>query len=98
MVSITVSKAWGNDIIGRIQVEACRCKENHVAIRVPINGFGLIGRLPFRNLMERSSEFEVVAIYGLSQIEMKVSLLKYDSVLGRFKGTVAHDEQSLIVN
>jgi glyceraldehyde 3-phosphate dehydrogenase len=69
-----------------------------VAIRVAINGFGRIGRLTFRKLIERSSEFEVVAINDLSKIDMNATLLKYDSVHGRFNGTVAHDESNLIVN
>jgi glyceraldehyde 3-phosphate dehydrogenase len=69
-----------------------------VAVRVAINGFGRIGRLTFRNLIERSGEFEVVAINDLSKIEMNATLLKYDSVHGRFKGEVSHDDQNLIVN
>ena len=69
-----------------------------MAIRIAINGFGRIGRLTFRNLLERSSEFEVVAINDLSKIDMNANLLKYDSVHGRFKGTVTHDEQNLVVN
>jgi len=69
-----------------------------VAIRVAINGFGRIGRLTFRNLLQRSSEFEVVAINDLSKIEMNATLLKYDSVHGRFPGTVTFDQQNLIVD
>lgn len=69
-----------------------------MAIRVGINGFGRIGRLTFRNLIERSSEFEVVAINDLTKIEMNATLLKYDSVHGRFDGTVSFDESNIIVN
>lgn len=69
-----------------------------MAIRIAINGFGRIGRLTFRNLLQRSSEFEVVAINDLSKIDMNATLLKYDSVHGRFAGTVTHDEQNLVVN
>ena len=69
-----------------------------MAIRVAINGFGRIGRLTFRKLIERASEFEVVAINDLSKIDMNATLLKYDSVHGRFNGTVTHDESNLIVN
>jgi glyceraldehyde 3-phosphate dehydrogenase len=69
-----------------------------VAVRVAINGFGRIGRLTFRNLIERSGEFEVVAVNDLSKIEMNATLLKYDSVHGRFKGEVSHDNENLIVN
>ena len=50
-----------------------------MAIRVAINGFGRIGRLTFRNLIERSDEFEVVAVNDLTNNEMLATLLKYDS-------------------
>jgi glyceraldehyde 3-phosphate dehydrogenase len=69
-----------------------------VAIRVAINGFGRIGRLTFRNLMERSDEFEVVGINDLTDNSMLATLLKYDSVHGRYPGTVGYDDENLIVN
>jgi glyceraldehyde 3-phosphate dehydrogenase len=69
-----------------------------VAIRVAINGFGRIGRLTFRNLHARSSEFEVVAINDLTDNQMLATLLKYDSTHRRFPGTVAHDTDHLIVD
>jgi glyceraldehyde 3-phosphate dehydrogenase len=69
-----------------------------VAIRIAINGFGRIGRLTFRILQERSSEFEVVAINDLTDNSMLATLLKYDSIHRRFPGTVACDDQHLIVN
>jgi glyceraldehyde 3-phosphate dehydrogenase len=69
-----------------------------VAIRVAINGFGRIGRLTFRNLMERSDEFDVVAVNDLTDNKMLATLLKYDSIHGRFPGTVEFDKENLIVN
>ncbi len=69
-----------------------------MAIRVAINGFGRIGRLTFRNLMERSSEFEVVGINDLTDNKMLAHLLKYDSTHRRFDGTVEHDDEHLVVN
>jgi glyceraldehyde 3-phosphate dehydrogenase len=69
-----------------------------VAIRVAINGFGRIGRLTFRNLHARSSEFEVVAINDLTDNQMLATLLKYDSTHRRFPGTVEHDAEHLIVD
>ncbi len=69
-----------------------------MAIRVGINGFGRIGRLVFRNLAARSSEFEVVGINDLTDNRTLATLLKYDSVHGRFSGTVDFDENNLIVN
>ena len=69
-----------------------------MAVRVGINGFGRIGRLVFRVMAEKPSEFEVVAINDLSDAKMLANLLKYDSVHGRFPGTVEAGEGSIIVN
>jgi glyceraldehyde 3-phosphate dehydrogenase len=69
-----------------------------VALRVGINGFGRIGRLVFRVMAERPSDFEVVAINDLSDPKHLAFLLKYDSVQGRFKGTVTSREKSIVVN
>src|SRR3954454_11718548 len=69
-----------------------------MAVRVGINGFGRIGRLVFRVLAERPQEFEVAAINDLSDAKHLALLLKYDSVHGLFRGTVAAGEKSLIVN
>ncbi len=67
-------------------------------IRVAINGFGRIGRLTFRNLHARSSEFEVVAINDLTDNKMLATLLKYDSTHGRFDGKVEYDAENLTVD
>ncbi len=69
-----------------------------MAIRIAINGFGRIGRLTFRNLLKRSSEFEVVAINDLTDNQMLATLLKYDSIHGRFDGTVTADDTHITVN
>lgn len=69
-----------------------------MAIKVAINGFGRIGRLTFRNLLTRSDEFEVVAINDLTDNRTLATLLKYDSIHGRFPGEVAYDDDNLIVN
>ena len=69
-----------------------------MALRVGINGFGRIGRLVYRVLAERPSDFEVVAINDLSDPKHLALLLKYDSVQGRFKGTVEAREKSIAVN
>lgn len=65
--------------------------------KIAINGFGRIGRLTFRNLIE-SDKVEIVAINDLTATDMLGHLLKYDSAHGRFNGTVEHTENSLIVN
>lgn len=69
-----------------------------MAVRVAINGFGRIGRLTFRNLIARGSEFEVVGINDLTDNNTLATLLKYDSTHRRFPGTVDHDEKHLVVN
>ncbi len=69
-----------------------------MAIKVAINGFGRIGRLTFRNLMERADEFEVVAVNDLTNNKMLATLLKYDSVHGRFPGEIDFDDNHLVVN
>ncbi len=66
-------------------------------IRVAINGFGRIGRLTFKTLLEREN-VEVVAINDLTDNATLAHLLKYDSVHGRFNGTVSADENSITVN
>jgi len=69
-----------------------------MAVRVGINGFGRIGRLVFRAMMASPQDFEVVAINDLSDAKHLALLLKYDSVHGRFKGTVEVAEGGLVVN
>jgi glyceraldehyde 3-phosphate dehydrogenase len=66
-------------------------------IRVAINGFGRIGRITFRKLMENDL-MEVVAINDLADTNTLAHLLKYDSVHGRFPGIVENNGDHLIVN
>lgn len=68
------------------------------AVKVGINGFGRIGRITFRALAARPEEFEVVAINDLGDPQKLALLLKYDSVQGRFPGTVEVEGNTLIVN
>jgi glyceraldehyde 3-phosphate dehydrogenase len=66
-------------------------------IKVAINGFGRIGRLSYRELLKKEN-VEVVALNDLTDTATLAHLLKYDSVHGRFPGTVSHDAENLIVN
>lgn len=68
-----------------------------MAIRVGINGFGRIGRLVFRVISGRD-DIEVVAINDLTDAATLAMMLKYDSVHGRFDGTVTAEGSSLKVN
>ncbi|MBH54501.1 MAG: type I glyceraldehyde-3-phosphate dehydrogenase [Opitutaceae bacterium] len=72
-----------------------------MVVNVGINGFGRIGRLVFRALVDQgllNNEFKVVAINDLVPAENLAYLLKYDSTQGRFNGTVEADGDSLVVN
>jgi len=66
-------------------------------IRVAINGFGRIGRLTFKALLAKPN-VEVVAINDLTSASTLAHLLKYDSVHGRFDGTVVAEDGFLVVN
>src|SRR5271165_1121237 len=80
-----------------------------MARKVGINGFGRIGRLVFRALVEQGllgKELDVVAVNDLVPADNLAYLLKYDSTQGRFKGTVqsrksspaAAEDDELVVN
>jgi glyceraldehyde 3-phosphate dehydrogenase len=66
-------------------------------IKVAINGFGRIGRLTLRAALHQSN-IEVVAVNDLTDSKTLAHLLKYDSVHGKFPGTVAVDGDHLVVN
>jgi len=68
-----------------------------MTVKVGINGFGRIGRLAFRKIME-NPELEVVAINDLTDTKMLAHLLKYDSSQGRFQGEVEVHEGYFLVN
>ena len=66
-------------------------------IKVGINGFGRIGRLTFRALLKKEN-IEVMAINDLTDSKTLAHLLKYDSVHGKFPGTVTVDGDYLVIN
>ena len=69
-----------------------------MAIKVGINGFGRIGRMVFRAAIKNFEDIEVVGINDLLDPDYLAYMLKYDSVHGRFNGTVEVDGTTLIVN
>ena len=71
-----------------------------MAIKIGINGFGRIGRNVFRILQqaENAGDFEVVGINDLISVDTIAHLLKYDSVMGRFDGTVEVEGSAIVVN
>ena len=70
-----------------------------MAIQVGINGFGRIGRVIFRILAERSEEFNLCGInLRNADIPHMVYMAKYDSIFGRFHGTLEAAEDGILVN
>ncbi|WP_374350287.1 type I glyceraldehyde-3-phosphate dehydrogenase [Limnohabitans sp.] len=69
-----------------------------MTIKIGINGFGRIGRNVLRSALQNFSDIEVVAINDLLEPDYLAYMLKYDSVHGRFKGEVAVEGNTLIVN
>ena len=68
-------------------------------VKVGINGFGRIGRNVFKSILNNySEEIEIVAINDLTDPATLAHLLKYDSLYGKFNGTVEATENSIIVN
>jgi glyceraldehyde 3-phosphate dehydrogenase len=69
-----------------------------MAVKVGINGFGRIGRNLFRAAHAAGADLDVVAVNDLTDAATLAHLLKYDSILGRFPGTVEHGDSSLTVD
>jgi len=68
-----------------------------MAIKVGINGFGRIGRLLYRAAIERKADIDFVAVNDLADAKTLAHLLKYDSVHGRFSGSVEVEDGNLVV-
>ncbi|MDH4070195.1 MAG: type I glyceraldehyde-3-phosphate dehydrogenase [Ignavibacteria bacterium] len=68
-----------------------------MAINVGINGFGRIGRLVFRRMLQKGG-FNVVGINDITNANTLAYLLRYDSVHGMYKGTVTHEDGALVVD
>ncbi len=69
-----------------------------MTIKLGINGFGRIGRMVFRAAVQNFDDIEVVGINDLLEPDYLAYMLNYDSVHGRFKGTVSVDGNTLVVN
>jgi glyceraldehyde 3-phosphate dehydrogenase len=69
-----------------------------MAIRVGINGFGRIGRMVFRAAVQDFSDIEIVGINDLLEPNYLAYMLQFDSVHGRFKGTISVEGNTLVVN
>ena len=69
-----------------------------MAVRVGINGFGRIGRNAFRAGMAASADIEWVAVNDVADAATLAHLLRYDSILGRYPGTVELDGDQIVVD
>jgi len=70
-----------------------------MSIKLGINGFGRIGRLCFRSILEREDEdFDIVGVNDLTDAQTLATLLKYDSVHGTLPGDVKVDGDALVVD
>ncbi len=68
-----------------------------MAVKVAINGFGRIGRLVFRAMVEQGmvgKDIQVVAVGDIVPADNLAYLLKYDSTQGRFNGTVGSEKSA----
>ncbi len=69
-----------------------------MAVKIGINGFGRIGRMVLRAILQSGKELEVVAVNDLTDPKTLAHLFKYDSVHGRFNGTVTAQADGIGVN
>src|SRR3954470_1091538 len=67
-------------------------------VRVGINGFGRIGRNFFRAAKAAKADIDFVAVNDLTDVKTLAHLLKYDSILGPYPGTVEIDGDTIIVD
>jgi glyceraldehyde 3-phosphate dehydrogenase len=67
-------------------------------LKIGINGFGRIGRIAFRVAASRPNDIEVVGINDLLDVDHLAYLLKFDSVHGKFDGTISTKNGNLVVN
>ena len=69
-----------------------------MATKVAINGFGRIGRAVTRIIMQKAEDLELVAINDLSDARSLAHLFKYDTVMGKWSGTVEAKDDALVIN
>jgi glyceraldehyde 3-phosphate dehydrogenase len=73
-------------------------EEAVMTVKVGINGFGRIGRNYFRAAKERGADLDFVAVNDITDPKTLAHLLKYDSVLGRYKGHVEVGQEGLVID
>src|SRR3954452_10332952 len=73
-------------------------KEDPMAVSAGINGFGRIGRNLFRAAHAAGADIDWVGVNDITDTKTLAHLLKYDSILGPFKGSVEHTEDAIVVD
>ena len=70
-----------------------------MTLKIGINGFGRIGRMVLRSIIEnKRKDLEVVAINNKSNTEASSFLLKHDTIHGELKAKISHSERSIEIN
>src|SRR4051812_19513238 len=69
-----------------------------MALKAGINGFGRIGRNVFRAAHAQGADIDWVGVNDITDTKTLATLLKYDSILGRFPGTVDHSDDAIVVD
>jgi len=70
-----------------------------MALRIGINGFGRIGRMVLRSIIENNrKDLEVVAINNRGNSEVSSFLLKHDTIHGKLKAKISHSEKAIEIN
>lgn len=69
-----------------------------MSVKVAINGFGRIGRNTFKASLDEKRDWEIVAINDLTDPKTLAHLLRYDSLYGKFNGTIEAKEDAIVVN
>jgi len=69
-----------------------------MAVKVGVNGFGRVGRLAVRVMVQHPDKYQVLAVNDLFDADMLAYMFKYDSTQGTFKGTVSVKGNSLVIN
>src|SRR5712691_9262243 len=73
-------------------------EETSMSVKIGINGFGRIGRNFLRAARKAGADFDLVAVNDITDPRTLAHLLKYDSVLGRFEGSVGVDGDGLLID
>lgn len=69
-----------------------------MALKIAVNGFGRIGRQVVREIFNKNEDIDIVGINDLTDANTLAHLFKYDTVHGKFSGTISVDDNNLVVN